>query len=346
MNSRFAFVVAPALLVLMVSCRRGDKEPGSSDHAQPVAVRIQVLAPSPLVDAIQVAGTIRALEDASISPEEGGVVKVWKVDKGQRVSRGQLLVLLKDDVIKASYAAAEAQYRIAALNVEKQRKVFEEQGISELQFQTMVYTCDAAKASADLMKARWEHTRITSPIDGVVDNTIPNVGEMAPPGVPIARVVNISTIKVQAEIPEHYAGDRLLGTSLIATFDALPGDTLRGRLSFVSATVSPANRSIVVEARIPNPGGKVKPDMIATLRILREAKAKALLISENIVQLVDRDRRVVYVESGGKAEERRVSLGGRQGVMVEVRDGLRAGDHIIVAGYQRLVNGQAVTVTD
>jgi membrane fusion protein (multidrug efflux system) len=347
MNSRLPYSLLLSLLVTaLTSCHRGGNAPGAGEHVLAVPVRITVLAPSPLVDAIDVAGTVKAIEDASISAEEGGVVKEWKVTKGQRVSRGSILVLLKDDVVKASVDAADAQYRLAALNLEKQQKVFEEKGISELQFKTLVYMRDAAKANADLMKARWEHTRITSPIDGIVDNTIPNVGELAAPGIPLARVVNTSAIKLQAEIPEHYAGDRLLGARLAATFDALPGDTVRGRLSFVSSTVASANRSILVEARIPNPAGKLRPDMIATVTIFRDANPKALLISENIVQLVDRDRQIVYVENAGKAEERRVSLGGRQGSLVEIREGLRAGDRLIVAGYQRLVNGQPVIVSE
>jgi len=124
-----------------------------------------------LVDAIQVAGTVKAFEDVNISPEEGGVIKEWIAQKGQQVKKGDLIVTLKDEVIKAGYDAAEAQYRMADLNVEKQQKVFDQQGISDLQMKNFQYGRDAAKANADLMKARWERTQIRSTIDGVVENT-------------------------------------------------------------------------------------------------------------------------------------------------------------------------------
>jgi membrane fusion protein (multidrug efflux system) len=179
----------------------------------------------------------------------------------------------------------------------------------------------------------------------VVDNTIPNEGEFAPPGVPIARIVNTSTIKIQADVPELYSGAIRLGTPAIVTFDAVPGDTLRGKVTFVSSTVSTANRSLMVEIILPNPLRKVKPEIVAKVTLLREIKANALLVSENIVQLVDRDRTIVYVENGGKAEERRLKLGGRQGNMVEVLEGLNPGDHIIVSGSHKLVNGSPVIVT-
>jgi multidrug efflux pump subunit AcrA (membrane-fusion protein) len=84
--------------------------------------------------------------------------------------------------------------------------------------------------------------------------------------------------------------------------------------------------------------------MVAKVKLLREAKNNALMVSENIVQLVDRDRSIVYVEKDGKAEERRLKLGGRQGIMIDVLEGLKAGDHVVVAGYQKLVNGTPVSV--
>jgi multidrug efflux pump subunit AcrA (membrane-fusion protein) len=99
-----------------------------------------------------------------------------------------------------------------------------------------------------------------------------------------------------------------------------------------------------VEVILPNPFRKLKPEMVAKVRLLREAKDNALLISENIVQLVDRDRTIVYVENNGKVEERRLKLGGRQGIMIEVLDGLKSGDHVVIAGYQKLVNGTLVNV--
>jgi multidrug efflux pump subunit AcrA (membrane-fusion protein) len=132
----------------------------------------------------------------------------------------------------------------------------------------------------------------------------------------------------------------------VITFDALPKDTLRGKVSFVGSTVSSANRALQVEIVVSNPARKVKPEMVAKVRLVREVRNNALLVSENIVQLVDRDRSIVYVENGGKAEERQLKLGGRQGILLEVLQGLNAGDRLIVSGYQKVINGTPVIVTE
>jgi RND family efflux transporter MFP subunit len=280
-----------------------------------------------------------------ISPEEGGVVQKWVVTKGRWVAKGEVIARLKDDVLKAGYDAANAQYQIAELNLEKQKAVFDQQGISEVQYKNLQFSRDAARANADLMKARWEHTRIASPIDGVLDDTMVDEGELAPPGVPIARVVNNSRMKILAEIPERYSTSVTRGMKVQVLVDALSGATINGTVSFVGSTISAANRTLTVEVVVPNPGARLKPEMIAKLDILRDVKANAILINQNIVQLVDRDRMIVYTDNGGSAQERVLKLGSRQGNLVEVLSGLAIGDRLITVGYQKLVDGQPLTVT-
>jgi membrane fusion protein (multidrug efflux system) len=336
--------ITVALLLLMIACKK--EETLNQNKTQPVNITVEIIKPSLMIDGIRVAGTAKACEDVMMSPEEGGIVKEWIKKKGDRVKKGDLIVMLNDEVIKAGYDAAEAQYRMAQLTLEKQQSVYEQQGISELQYKNLQYARDAAKANADLMKARWERTQLRSPIDGILDNTVPNAGEMAPPGIPIARIVNTSTMKIQAEIPELFSGSITIGTPATVTFDAVPDETLNGKVSFISSTVSAANRTMLVEILLPNPHGNIKPEMVAKVHLIRKRKNNAILVSENIIQLVDRDRQIVYVEKNGIAEERRVITGGREGNLLEIVDGLKIGERLIISGYQKLVNGSPVVVTE
>jgi membrane fusion protein, multidrug efflux system len=348
-------VFLPALMLastffLLTACGNKDANDSTAtngrDELQPVNVRIHAVAPAHFEEVIQVAGIVKAYEDVKLSPEEGGVVREWKAQKGQFVKKGEIIALLKDDVIRASCEAADAQYKLAQLNYEKQKQVFTDQSISEIQYKSAEYNRDAAKAQADLMKARWEHTQIKSPINGVLDDRLVDEGEFAPSSAPMAYIVNISVIKILAEIPELYAATIMLGTPVAITFDALPGDTLRGKISYAGKTVSPTNRTLPVEIYLNNPQGKLKPEMVAKVRVITAARDNVLLISENVVLQVDKNKLVVYIENGGKATERIVKLGGRQGNMVEIVSGLTPGDHVIVSGFQKLVNGNPVNVVE
>lgn len=309
-----------------------------------ISVRVKEIHPAPFVDAITVAGIVKAYDDVFVSPEEGGVVKEWKVRKGQRVAKGDLLVVLRDDVARAGYDAALAQFKIAQMNYEMQEGVYSEKGISEMQFKSMEYNRDAAKAQADLMKARLERTILRSPVAGILSEELFDAGEFAPPAMPIAHVVNSYTLKVSAEVSEKQTAVLLLGTSATITFDAFPGDTVRSKITFIGPAISASNRTLPVEFIIQNPNAKYKPEMIVKVRILRRSRADVILVTEDVVQQVDRGKFVVYVEKDGKAEERIIKIGSRNGTFVEVVEGLKAGERVIVSSVEKLVNGQPVKV--
>jgi multidrug efflux pump subunit AcrA (membrane-fusion protein) len=104
----------------------------------------------------------------------------------------------------------------------------------------------------------------------------------------MAHLVNTSVVKILAEIPELHAGAVTLGTPVVVTFDAVPGDTLRGKISYAGKTVSPSNRTLPVEIFLKNPQGKIKPEMVAKARVVIAHRDNALLISENVVLQVDK----------------------------------------------------------
>jgi RND family efflux transporter MFP subunit len=305
-----------------------------------------VMKPEPFTATIQLTGTVKAVDDVLLSPEEGGVVKEWKIDKGQQVSKGTVLAVLNDDVLKATYESALAQYNSSELTFQKQQNVFAEQAVSEWQLKTAEYGRDAARAQADIMHARLERTRLRSPISGVLDDRLVDMGEMASPGLPIARVVNMDRMKIAISVPERYAGMLRRGTNVTFTVTAYPGEVFRGKIQFIGSAISPDNRTFPVEAELSNPGRRLKPDMIARVKIIQESKSSSLLVSEEIVQRVDNERLIVYVEQSGRAKERLVQIGSREGDRVEILAGLAVGDRVIISGYQNVIDGQPVQVTE
>jgi len=349
-NQKFFIPLALSAAVLIFqACGQSDARTGANgepaEHRmEPAAVQVEEVFFSRFTDAVRATGIVKGRDDVMLGPEEGGVVKEWLVEKGQPVRAGQIIGRLKDEVLEAGYQAALAQYKLAELNVTKQREVYLQKGISELQFRNLEYTRDAAKAQADLAKARLDRTRLRSPIDGVLNDRFVDEGEFAPPGVPVAHIVDASSVKIAAEISEKLAGRLAVGLPATVVPDAFPSDTLEGRISYVGAAVSASNRTIPVEIMIPNPGNKLKPEMIARVSIVRSDSARAILIDERVLQLVDRGKVIVFVEKNGIAEQRQVRVGNRHGSRIEVLEGLKPGDKVIVSGFQRLVDGQPVMI--
>ncbi|MBI4418257.1 MAG: efflux RND transporter periplasmic adaptor subunit [Ignavibacteriales bacterium] len=349
-TTQFLLIVlaVSASALVLISCGQSDARPGNTGESpEPVlaiSVQVEEVHLSPFTDAVRATGIVKGRDDVMLSPEEGGVIKEWLVAKGDPIHAGQIIALLKDEVLEAGYKAALAQYKLAELNVEKQREVYLQKGISELQFRNLEYTRDAAKAQADLAKARLERTRLRSPIDGVLNDRFVDQSEYTPSGVPVAHIVDARAVKIFAEISERLAGGLAVGMPATIMPDAFPGDTIEGRISYVGAAVSASNRTIPVEILIPNPGKKLKPEMIARVNIIRSDTARAILVDERVLLLVDRGTVVVFVENNGVAHQRLVRIGARHGSLVEVVEGLKPGDKLIVSGFQRLVDGQPVAI--
>lgn len=338
-----------ALILLFTSCGGSKSEQGQPPGAGSTAERVvpiqaQAVSPAPFTAMLLLTGTIKAVEDVIVSTEEGGVLKQWKFQKGDAVKRGDVLAVFNDDIIRPMYESADAQYRIAEMNYSKQQKVFEEAGISEIQVLTSQYQRDAARAQAELAKARLDRTRMKTTISGILDERRYNEGELAPPGAPVARVVNLDQVKLLVSVPENYAGAVRTGTSVEVNVTALPGETFKGHVTFVSASVQPDNRTVTVEALLRNTTRKLKPDMIARAKIVESVQRQSILVDESLVQQVDQRTMIVYVLESGKARRRTVTLGSRNDSKVEIVSGLKSGDMLITSGTQNLYDGVPVEV--
>jgi membrane fusion protein (multidrug efflux system) len=324
----------------------GDSTPhaGGAPDERVIPVQVEVVGTSPFRETLQLTGTIRAVDDILLSTEEGGILREWLVPRGAYVEAGQVIAMINDDVLSPAFEAADAQYKTAELNFQKQRKVFDEAAVSELQMKSAEYARDAAKAQADLARARWERTRVKSPIAGVVEDRLADAGELLPPGAPLARIVSLSRVKAVINVPERYAGTIERGGRVTLTVTAYPGERFDGAVSFVGAAVNPDNRSLPIEVMIGNAGRRLKPDMIARAVIAQSEEREAILVNESLLVQFDDKTYALYVEQDGRAVRRSVALGARNGSDAEVLTGLSPGDRLIVSGTQGLFDGQPVSV--
>jgi membrane fusion protein, multidrug efflux system len=337
--------LAPSI-ILFSACGKKDSTKGDAKdkNNQIVNVKTAPVELSDFTEVVQITGTVASFEDVKVPAEEGGRVMKWLLEKGAHVAKGQIIAQLDDALLKAGYDAANAAYKIAQTNFEKQQKVFAEQGISELQIKTFEYQRDAAKAQSDLMKSRWEKMQVKSPIEGILNNRFVNTGEMIGPGMPIAHVVNVNRLKISAGVPERYANSFKVGDEVRFTVDAIPGETFTGKVGFAAAAINRDNRTLPAEIFVTATRQKLKPDMIASLKIVLSSRPNSIVISEDYMQKADLNRFVVFVDNNGIAEERTIKIGSVNGGKVLVESGLKEGERLITLGFQNVANGQKINV--
>jgi membrane fusion protein, multidrug efflux system len=314
-----------------------------------VNVETRSLSTERFEEVIRVTGTVRANHDVTISAEESGVIRELLVERGTRVRAGEALLRIDDRMLRSQVREAEARAALARETWDRRRRLFEEDGVgSELAYLEARYAAEQAEASLATLQERLDRTVVRAPVTGMLDDRMVEVGAMVSAGTPVLRIVQVDPVKVAGGVPERYAGEVAPGSVARVSFDALGIEETDARVEYVAATVNPRNRTFEVELRVPNPGRVIKPEMVANIRIVRRVLDDAVVIPQNAVVRVE-DGYVAYVaetdESGeAVARVRPLSLGPSQRNLVVVREGLEAGDRLIVVGQQQVADGDRIRV--
>jgi membrane fusion protein (multidrug efflux system) len=316
-----------------------------------INVEVVTVEPGAFTEQVRVTGSVLANREVLVSAEEGGVVRAVYVEKGASVTTGDTLVRVDDTILRAQLAQARAQADLAADVWERRRKLYEVDKVgSELAYLEAKAAALQSKASLDVLSERVSRTVVRAPISGLLDSRDVEVGQMLAPGAPVGRIVQLDTLKVAGGVPERFAPDIRVGTSVRVSFDAVPDRILSGRVSYVGASVNPRNRTFSIELELANNGLTVKPEMVANLELVRRTIAGAISLPQEALVRVENGFSVFVVEADASGVERAVarpvSTGAAQRNRVTVTSGVRAGDRVVVVGNNQLANGDRVRIVD
>jgi membrane fusion protein, multidrug efflux system len=341
-----------AMAVVTACGRAGAEEDGAraQDRLRTINVEVAEIQPQAFSHVVRIVGTVAAERDVVISAEEGGTVREVLVRQGARVRPGQPLVRLDAGVLRAQLEQAVSQAELAEETWARQRRLWEDEQVgTEMAYLQAKYNARTARAQARVLAERYERTTVRAPIGGILDERMVEVGSMVSPGSPVARILDVDTVKVVGGVPERYAGDIRAGDEVVVTLDRLSGREFVGVVDYVSSAVDPSNRTFTVEIGVSNAGLTLKPGMVANVQIARERVEGALVVPRHAV-LRREDGYLVYVavptREGWRAEARGVAPGVARGDEVVINAGLEASEWVIVVGQQRVTHGDALLITN
>jgi RND family efflux transporter MFP subunit len=351
--------------VIAVACSQAEGEAGNGDDVDQADVNVRVVnvEAQPVLlgeftGFIRVTGEVEAIRDATVSAEESGRVHEFLTEKGAWVEQGQALVKLEDDLLLAQTEEARASAQLAREEWERQRQLWEVDSVgTELMYLQRKYQAEIATARLEQLESRLDRTVVRAPVAGVFDDYFLEVGEMAIPGAPVVRVVDISRVKITAGVPERYVRSVTRGDAAIVTFDIFPGREFQGRVRFVGTSVDPSNRTFEIEILLNNPQGMMKPAMVANVQVQRERLESVIAVPQDVVLRSADGYKVFVIEDRDGyhiAKARTVVLGPAAGNTVVIEEGLERGDLLITLGQQlvddesrvRLVNEIAASRTE
>jgi HlyD family secretion protein len=318
---------------------------------------------------ITVVGNLIGQATVSVAPRAAGRLQEVSVRLGDRVSRGQRVARIEDfeiqeqvkqaeaaqEVSMATIRQREADLQLAQTNAERSRNLFERQLLpkqtlddNESRYQSALAALDLARAQASQSKARLDELRInlsntiiTSPVNGFVSRRIVDPGAFVSQNAPIVDVVDITTVRLVANIVEKDLKELQTGDGTMVEVDAYPGEEFMGRIARVSPVLDPATRTAPIEIEIPNQGYRLKPGMYARVSILTDTTKDALVVpADAVVDLGG--RRGVFTPLNESAVFRSLQIGTEAGNIVEILGGLAEGDVVITTGAGALRDGDRI----
>ena len=241
------------------------------------------------------------------------------------------------DSMEAKYKVAKNQYESA----KEQLRLTEERlpkNIEALRAQVA-----QAEAQVELIKTNIKNSVIRAPISGMISSKQINPGEMCQAGVTLGSIVNIDKVKVVIDVPEEDINKIREGQEVTVNIDAL-GDKgkIKGKISIISPA-SASSRLFKVKIEMENKDYKLKPGMFAKVNIIRDIKENVITIPKDAL-VIKKHGNVVYVVKEGKAEERLVKIGVTNGDRVEITEGLKEGETVVISGQNMLAEGSAVKI--
>ncbi len=291
---------------------------------------------------VKTQGSVEAEDNILVSAKTMGVVTTVYVTEGQQVSKGQVIAQIDNGIILRNIDGMKSQLGLAKTVYERQKNLWDQKIGTEVQYLQAKTNMEGLEKQVASMQEQNSMSRIVAPLSGFVDEVMVKIGQNISPGMPAARVVNTSELKLKANVSEAYVTDIKKGNTVVVSIPELKKD-IEAKVSFVGKTIDPLSRTFVVEVKLPS-DPNLRPNMTGIIKVIFKTVDDALVVPVNVVQDLNNEKIVFVAEKNGQqtiARKKVVTVDGVYDNMAHV-EGVKAGDEIVSFGFQGLNDGQLI----
>lgn len=315
---------------------------GGGPMAQKVAVDVFVVSPTDYQNKITSTGTVIPNEDVELRSEISGRITRINFEEGSRVKKGQLLVTVNDADLRAQLQKLESNRKLYKDMEERQRTLLEKEFISRQEYDQVSNQLATATADIQALRANMEKAYIRAPFNGVVGLRQVSEGSYVTANSPIARLVDVSPVKIEFSIPGRYNQMIKEGDKITFTAEGNP-ETYEAKIYAIQPNIDPATRTLQVRALFDNKNQEVMPGAFVRISIgLKEMEEAILVPTESIIPEAAGHK--LFLVKNGKAVPKMVKIGQRSESMIQILEGLEPGDTIIQSGVLQARPGSDLTI--
>lgn len=340
MNLPWSLMHKPFILsvyLFLAACGDGEEK---RERPMPL-VTVSEVSEHLFVERYVAVGTANANEQVSVrAPVTERITRLGFTD-GSFVRRGQMLAVLAQGQETASLAGAEATARQAEQQLARVTELHRRGFATNASLDSQTAIAAAARSAAGEANASITDRVVRAPFSGQVSLRRISVGAVVSAGDEIAVVSDIGKIKLDFSIPETMLVNVRVGQTINAKAAAFPDLTASGQIQAIDPVLNPQTRTATLRAVLPNRGGQLKPGMLMSVTI--ESMARTSVAVPELALVREGDSSYVYIIGKDKKAKRLpVKTGGRDGNLIEITEGLMAGDAIVIEGVVKLTDGAAV----
>jgi RND family efflux transporter MFP subunit len=339
-------VLGFGLILIACSQKTPEKAEGTATAAEKKAIPVSVatITTGEFIRTVSATGTIRPRHEANINAGVSGQVQKVHVEVGDKVTKGQILVEIDPDLFQAQFEQAQAAFQKAKTDRERNEKLFATRDISETLLEAARLQEKSALVAMKMAEKQLHDARIPSPFDGWIAARPVQLGSTIAPGMPVIAVVDISQIKVALGVSEEDITHLKAGQPVKLTVDVYPGRVFTGRITAVGPQADANSRLFPVEVTAPNPPGlPLRGGMVARAEIEFERLKNVPLLPQDAITQRGGESLIFTVENN-MAKRRVPKLSAKQGGFYLIREGLQAGEIVVIAGQEGLTDGTAVEI--
>jgi membrane fusion protein (multidrug efflux system) len=333
-------VIKTELNLVMDAIDRFDKDKKRS------LVTVFSVDKTPFAHTVVLQGVVKTNQNLELTSEFMGTVKTIHVKEGQQVAKGDLLITINDGGLTQNAALQKVQLDLAKTLYERQERLWKQNIGSEIEYLQAKTAYESQQKGYEQLQEQLSKSTLYAPFSGRVDDIITEVGQLVSPGAqPLLRLVNLSSMYVDVDVPERYFPNINNGTTAEVEIPVL-GHTYQSRVIHKGTHISTGNRTFKISIAADR-SITLAPNLITTVRLVDYQNPAAIVIPLEIVSENFSGEQYVYVVNANeKAEKRFIKTGFIEGANVEVLEGLSASDRVIDEGARLVKENENVQITN
>lgn len=364
-NTQVKVLVASFLFLFLFSCQSQDqKEEIKEESFGTAPVKVYKVKRQRISEKLLYTGLIEAWKEINITPDVGGKIVQIHVEEGDRVKQGQLLAELDTRAIrlqleqaKAGVAVADANYKDAKRNMDRMKRLIEENAVSDQQYEKIELAFEAAEAqlqqalaALNLANHGLDVSLMKAPFSGVVASKNAEVGDVINPMMGgfssssgVLTLMDFSRVKIEIDV--SYQDIIRIKKGQVATLKvaAFPDDIFQGVVSVMNLTADPLTKKFKVKVMVDNHDLILRPNTFGEVILEVSTHENALVIPQKAIL----DQKYIFLAlENSTAERKEVSLGLQNTDMLEIVKGLKEGDLVIVEGNYGLEDGTKIEIKE